>query len=304
MSKYEAYRANHPELIAKGRGIVGQEKESRQETSPREFTRKAVREGIDLLNHIFEAQKLRRVLLTIYNHWFESRIGQKEALLQRNAKITDVVIDLYIEYNDYMQKNPRLEIVPAMEQMWIVHHLLFQLFGIPFEEQLQLTSQTADAIIEYMGTTDSVTPESLEEERDMLAQLNRVYTTFSKEYSNLRYFIAHARLSSTPESSMREIFHDFLNRAYGFDLQEMELAQQRNEGMDALTLVIATKSGVIQLPFLDFFGEKLTIDEQQILEQVIDEYIQSRRPDLSPEKTPKAEDILKMGSLEIMNLHL
>ncbi len=181
---------------------------------------------IEMLSKGAEFRKL--YLGRVFEQWRASRIGAR-AKLMANPDTTTLGGDLFVEHQEFFTNRVGDEIVPFMEQMWLLHHILANVYGIPVQTLEQLDEAGAQELIELLGTTDDIisnpqTRAKVEEEAEVL----RAYNAQLQQFREQTYEVikAGAVETSTPGTTRRTIFNVVLEKLYGFDPRNREKWQE------------------------------------------------------------------------------
>lgn len=155
----------------------------------------------------------------VFEHWRASRVGAR-AQLMANSDTVVLGGDLFEEHREFFTNRAGDEIVPFMEQMWLLHHILANVYGIPVQKLETLNEDGAQELIAMLGTTDDIINDprvrtKVKEEAEVLEAYNTQLQQFKEQTHEI--IKADAVKTSTPGTTRRTIFNVVLEKLYGFD---------------------------------------------------------------------------------------
>lgn len=150
----------------------------------------------------------REGLLSLFSYWKDLKQAEYGS------------ITLQAELNEYLKSRAGDEIVPFIEEMMLMQHLLIHVYGVATADVSTLSKDNIEAwrgkIIEYHATPERAA-QTLEAEEAFLASYRTQYTDFASLH--FKRLLTACAGSSTPGSTRRRIFNAMLYSLYDFDPQ-------------------------------------------------------------------------------------
>lgn len=194
-----------------------------------------------MLDILSKGVEFRRVYLgRVFEQWRTSRVDGLRKLLA-NPSTNELGATLFDEYRVFLTNRAGDEIVPFMEQMWLLHHILSNVYGIPVQKLETMDEEEAQQLIEMLGTTDDIinNPQvraKAEEEAEVLQAYNTQYEQFRDQTRDV--FREGAVQTSTPGTTRRTVFNVLLEKLYGFDPRNRQGWEKIEQLVPSIGLVI------------------------------------------------------------------
>lgn len=172
-----------------------------------------------LIDNLLEGARERKILDRVIGHWKETRLRGWENPLDEAAR--EISFEMDTEYHFYTRSRAGDEIIPWIENTWLLFHLLRSVYGVRAKNFEEVNEEKGDRWIEILG--DGFQQEGalaersltkLEQEAKLIREYCEQYTDFEQEHQRELHTISQR--SSTPGSTRREAFNAVLAVGYGF----------------------------------------------------------------------------------------
>ncbi len=196
----------------------------------------------------------REGLLSLFSYW-------------KDLKKTEYgSITLQAELSEYLKSRAGDEIVPFIEEMMLMQHLLIHVYEVPVSDVSTLSQENIEKwrsnITEHHATPE-VASQTLEKEEAFLAAYRTQYADFASLH--FKQLLTASAGSSTPGSTRRRIFNAVLYALYDFDPQIRDSWQVVEKSGGELGLLSQAYRAVVEEKTLQ---DTLKIESQRKAQKV------------------------------------